>query len=61
MTTPIRCPRLFTVTEVAERMKVSDRTVRRKIIAGEMHFHRLGRQIRVSEEDLLIYINGNRR
>ena len=53
ITTSNRCPRLFTVTEVAEQMKVSGRTVRRKISGGELHFHRLGRQIRVSEEDLL--------
>ncbi len=56
-----RCPRLFTVTEVADQMKVSGRTVRRKISGGELHFHRLGRQIRVSEEDLLSYLNQRRR
>ena len=47
---------LPTVSEVAEVCRVSDRTVRRWIERGELAAHRLGRQVRVSEKDLKIFL-----
>lgn len=43
---------LLTVDEVAERLNVSTKTVRRWIKTGELPAYRLGRQIRISEKDL---------
>ena len=47
---------LLTVSEVAEFCRVSPRTVRRWIERGELPAHRLGRQVRVSEKDLKIFL-----
>lgn len=43
---------LITADEVAERLGVSLRTVRRLIEAGELPVHRIGRAVRISEDDL---------
>jgi excisionase family DNA binding protein len=48
---------MLTIKEVANRLKVSIKTVRRLIDAGELVAHRVGRGIRVSETDLENYIN----
>jgi excisionase family DNA binding protein len=56
-----RSPRLRTVAEVAEELKVSEKTVRRWEKSGDLHFHRLGRQLRVSEHDLALFLNRCRR
>ena len=47
---------LLTISEVAEVCRVSTRTVRRWIKRGEMAAHRLGRQVRISEKDLKIFL-----
>ncbi len=47
---------LLTISEVAEVCRVSPRTVRRWIERGEMPAHRLGRQLRISEKDLKIFL-----
>jgi len=58
MNTPTRrSPRLRTVAEVAEELKVCERTVRRWEKSGDLHFHRLGRQLRVSEDDLALFLH----
>lgn len=51
-----RLPRLLTLTEVAERLVVSPKTLRRWITLEQLRIHRLGRQIRVSEEDLHAFL-----
>ena len=56
-----RLPRMLTVNEVAEAMNASTRTVRRWIANGDLHAHRLGRLLRVSEEDVLAFAAGRRR
>ena len=47
---------LLTISEVAEVCRVAPRTVRRWIERGEMAAHRLGRQVRISEKDLKIFL-----
>jgi excisionase family DNA binding protein len=49
-------PRLLTLLEVAERLAVSTKTLRRWIALNELRSHRLGRQIRVAEEDLHAFL-----
>jgi len=43
--------RWYTVNEIAEDLKVSQRTVRRWIAQGDLRAHRFGRAVRVSSED----------
>ena len=45
----------YTVKEVAARWLSSERSVRRKIKAGNLVSHRFGRLIRISDEDLTVY------
>ena len=54
-------PCLLTVKEVAERLQVSTKTVRRWIAAGALSVHYIGRQLRVSEDDLLIFLARRRK
>ena len=66
MTTPrpaagARLPRMLTVADMAERLHVSTKTVRRWIERGELHVHRIGRQLRISEEDAATFIGKGRR
>jgi excisionase family DNA binding protein len=51
-----RAPRMLKVSGVAHQLFVSEKSVRRWIDAGELHSYRVGRQIRVSEDDLAAYI-----
>ncbi len=53
-------PTLYTVAEIGELLKVSTKTVRRWIEAGDLTVHRLGRQIRISEPDLFSFIRQRR-
>lgn len=45
------------VNEVASRLGVHPRTVRRLIAAGDLIAHRIGRSIRVSDHDLQTYLS----
>jgi len=56
-----RLPRFFSVDEIADELKVSTKTVRRWIERGDLHVHHLGRQLRVSEDDLLLFLQKRRR
>lgn len=56
-----RVPQLFCVEEVAEALDVSVKTVRRKIAADELHAHRIGRQVRISEDDYRAFVALRRR
>lgn len=53
--------RLLSVEEVAKRLGISMRTVRRLIGDGAIPTHRIGRSVRVSEDDLDRYIAASRR
>ena len=47
---------LLTIEDVADRLAVSTRTVRRLIEAGELAVHRIGRAVRIAEADLQSYL-----
>ena len=42
----------FTIAEVAECLRVTDRTIRRWIEAGDLPVHRIGGIVRIAENDL---------
>jgi excisionase family DNA binding protein len=44
------------IAEVAERLNVNARTVRRWIVAGDLVVHRIGNVVRVSEGDLRTFL-----
>ena len=46
----------FTIAEVAERLNVCERTVRRWIAFGLLPVHRFGRTVRISEADLAAFL-----
>jgi excisionase family DNA binding protein len=48
--------KFFTIAELAERLHVNTRTVRRWIVAGDLVVHRVGHVVRVSEGDLRIFL-----
>jgi excisionase family DNA binding protein len=50
-----------TVADVAARLHVCTKTVRRLIEAGELHVHQIGRQHRIAEDDLLAFIAQRRK
>ena len=52
--------RFYTVSEVANLLAVSSRSVRRWIAAGELLAHRFGRQVRISEIDLRSFVDCRR-
>ena len=45
-------PLLLTIQEVADRLRVNEKTVRRWIDTQELPAFKLGRQWRISEQDL---------
>lgn len=58
---PIRHHRLLSVADVAERLNLTTKTIRRWVKRDDLHFYRLGRQLRISEEDLTTFLNRYRR
>jgi len=48
--------KFFTIAEIAERLHVAARTVRRWIVAGDLVVHRVGHVVRVSEGDLRAFL-----
>ena len=48
--------RFFTIAEVAERLRVATRTVRRWIKAGDLIAHRIGGVVRIAESDLRAFL-----
>jgi excisionase family DNA binding protein len=53
---PARSIRLYTVAEVADQLKVSEKQIRRWIASGELVAHRLGRQLRIADADLRAFL-----
>jgi excisionase family DNA binding protein len=62
--TPAKPQPLMSISQVADALHVSTKTVRRMIARHELRHHRLGRGgrciVRVSQEDLRAYVNGAR-
>ena len=48
--------RFFTISEVADRLQVAARTVRRWIKAGDLVVHRIGGVVRIAESDLRAFL-----
>jgi excisionase family DNA binding protein len=48
--------RFFTIAEVAERLHVATRTVRRWIKAGDLVVHRAGAVVRIAQADLRLFL-----
>lgn len=42
----------FSVKDVAARLKVSERTIRRWIACGQLRVHRFGRLVRIAKAEL---------
>jgi excisionase family DNA binding protein len=57
---PNATPRLLSVAMVATPLGVSTKTVRRLIQDRQLPSHRIGRQIRISETDLVAFIARSR-
>ncbi len=53
---PTPIPRLLSITAVALHLGVSDKTVRRLVHHGRLPSLRIGRQIRISELDLVAFL-----
>jgi excisionase family DNA binding protein len=54
---PACFPELLSIGEVAKRLKLSTKTIRRWIERGELRVYRLGGQIRIAERDLVAFLN----
>ena len=52
--------RFFTIRDVAERLEVATRTVRRWIKSGDLVAHRFGAAVRIAESDLNAFIARHR-
>ncbi len=53
-------PAFHSVNETAKLLKVSPKTVRRWIENGHLTVHRFGRQIRITDSDLVTFIRQRR-
>ncbi len=51
-----RIPHLLTVAQTAERLQVSQRTVRRLVKDGAFATYRIGRTVRIDEADISEYL-----
>ncbi len=60
MTAPTPLPTFYSVKEVAQLLKVSDKSVRRWIECGDLPLHRIRRSIRISETDLVVFVRARR-
>jgi len=52
--------RFYSVAQVAELLEVSIRSVRRWIAQRDLRAHRFGRQVRISETDLRVFVDEGR-
>ena len=51
--------KLYTAQEVAERLKIKKNTVYELIKRGELASSKIGKQLRISEEQLSRYLNSS--
>jgi excisionase family DNA binding protein len=52
--------RLLSIHSSAELLSVCTKTVRRFVKSGALPYHRVGRQIRISQKDLNVFVALNR-
>jgi excisionase family DNA binding protein len=50
-----------TIQEVSDSLEISSRTVSRWIASGELIAHRLGRSVRIADDDLRVFLATRRR
>jgi excisionase family DNA binding protein len=55
-----RPSRFWTISDIAQRLSVSTKTVSRWIRKGELLVHRFGRAVRIAEEDFQAFLNARR-
>lgn len=53
-------PKFFTITQAAELLEVSSRTVRRWIDTGRLVAHRFGGTVRIADPDLRAFLSRHR-
>ena len=53
-----RLPRMFTVAETAEQLRVCTKTVVRLIARGRLRAQRVGSRYRIAEADIRAYLAG---
>ena len=53
-------PPVYSIKRVANYLDVSTKTVRRWIERGDLTAHKIGRQIRITEPDLLTFLRMRR-
>jgi excisionase family DNA binding protein len=58
--TPPQSRHFYTVSQIAERLQVNERTVRRWIKSGQLVAHRFDRAIRVAIPDLRAFLGVHR-
>ena len=51
---------LLSVEQVAQRLVISSKSVRRLVDTGALKVHRIGRLLRVAEEDLRLFLSTRR-
>ena len=56
-----RAPSFYTVAQVADQLGLSPKTIGRWIKRGDLRVHHLGRQLRISAEDLTAFLGQRRR
>ena len=61
MSKPLPTSKLFSIQQVADHCQVSTKSIRRWIDDGQLHAHRLGRQVRVAHDDLAAFLSARRR
>jgi excisionase family DNA binding protein len=59
--TNTRLPTFFSVRDMAAHIGVSTKTIGRWITQGHLRAHRLGRQIRIAEDDALAFVAARRK
>jgi len=55
-TSGAKMQKFFTITDIAEMLGVSTRTVHRWIAARDLVVHRLGSAVRIAEADLKVFL-----
>ena len=56
----VRAVPMRDIATIARRLKVSDKTVRRFIARGELRAYRIGRQLRISDQDYFRFLEAQR-